>query len=140
MVGRFMATLPALILAPRSGGVRLLSAADHRGARRSRAAGYAGLLFANLLPLALMLTAAAPQAWPALALTLLLRGWAGYDVASRTLAQRLNLRSWMLLPLQDTIGFCLLMPVSRETQSCGGDGNTSSSPMAVSNCPGPGAR
>ena len=43
----------------------------------------------------------------ALIAVILLRGWAAYEVASRTLGQRLNARSWMLLPLQDLIGFCL---------------------------------
>jgi ceramide glucosyltransferase len=79
----------------------------NRSTRRSRSAGYVGQIFTNSLPLALILVAVAPQAWPALALTLLLRGWAAYDVAARTLGQRLNLRCWMLLPLQDLISFCL---------------------------------
>lgn len=79
----------------------------NRSTRRSRAAGYVGQIFTNPLPLALILVAFAPQTWPALALTVLLRVWAAHEVASLTLRQRLGVRSWILLPLQDLIGFCL---------------------------------
>jgi ceramide glucosyltransferase len=104
--------LSSYVIEHRIGAQRLRPNLSHRlrwnrSTRRSRRAGYAGQVFTNPLPLALILVAIAPQAWPALALTLLLRGWAAYDVASRTLGQRLNARSWMLLPLQDLIGFCL---------------------------------
>jgi ceramide glucosyltransferase len=104
--------LSSYVIEHRIGAQRLLPNLSHRlrwnrSTRRSRAAGYIGQVFTNPLPLTLILVALAPQAWPALALTLLLRGWAAYEVASHTLGQHLNARSWTLLPLQDLISFCL---------------------------------
>jgi ceramide glucosyltransferase len=108
----FGVILSSYVIEHRIGAQKLRPNLSHRlrwnrSTRRSRPAGYAGQVFTNPLPLALILTVLAPQAWPALALTVLLRGWAAYDVASRTLGQRLGARSWVLLPLQDLIGFCL---------------------------------
>ena len=104
--------LSSYVIEHRIGAQKLLPNFSHRlrwnrSTRRSRAAGYIGQVFTYPLPLALILMAFVPQAWPALALTVLLRGWAAYEVASRTLAQRLNVRSWTLLPLQDLISFFL---------------------------------
>lgn len=104
--------LSSYVIEHRIGAQKLLPNFAHRlrwnrSTRRSRAAGYVGQVFTNPLPLALILVAFIPQSWPVLALTVLLRAWAAYEVASRTLGQRLNVRSWTLLPLQDLIGFLL---------------------------------
>jgi ceramide glucosyltransferase len=103
--------LSSYVIEHRIGAQKLLPNLAHRlrwnrSTRRSRAAGYLGQVFTNPLPLALMLGAFAPQAWPALALTLLLRAGAAYEVASLTLGVRLDARSWMLLPIQDLLSFC----------------------------------
>ena len=79
----------------------------NRSTRRSRGAGYVGQVFTNPLALVLLLVACAPQTWPALLLTVALRAWAAHEVASRTLKVALNLRAWMLLPLQDLLSFGL---------------------------------
>lgn len=79
----------------------------NRSTRRSRAAGYVGQVFTNPLPLALLLAALAPEAWPALLFTLALRAWAGFEVAARTLRVHLGARDWILLPLQDLVSFGL---------------------------------
>lgn len=79
----------------------------NRSTRRSRGVGYVGQVFTNPLPLVLLLVACAPQAWPALGVTLALRAWAAHEVASRTLGVALNLRAWMFLPLQDLLSFGL---------------------------------
>jgi ceramide glucosyltransferase len=104
--------LSSYVIEHRIGAQKLLANLSHRlrwnrSTRRSRSAGYAGQIFTNPLPLALILAAFAPQAWPALALTLLLRAWAAYEVAARTLRVRLDARSWTLLPLQDLVSFFL---------------------------------
>ena len=79
----------------------------NRSTRRSRAAGYIGQVFTNPLPLTLLLTALVPQVWPALIITMALRSWAAYEVASCTLGVRLGVRAWTLLPLQDLTSFGL---------------------------------
>jgi ceramide glucosyltransferase len=81
----------------------------NRSTRRSRPAGYAGQLFTNPFPLALILIALAPAfAWPVLAGTVVLRVCAAADVAM-TLACRLDARFWTLLWLQDLLSFLLWM-------------------------------
>ncbi len=104
--------LSSYVIEHRIGVQKLLPNLAHRlrwnrSTRRSRGAGYAGQVFTNPVPLALILVALTPQAWPALVFTALLRAWGAYEVASRTLAQRLDVRSWTLLPLQDLISFFL---------------------------------
>jgi ceramide glucosyltransferase len=79
----------------------------NRSTRRSRPAGYAGQVFTNPLPLALLLVALAPAAWPALIVTWLLRVWAAMETACFTLGARLGARGWLLLPVQDLLSFAL---------------------------------
>ena len=59
-----------------------------RSTRRSRPAGYVGQLFTNPTPIALALAFAAPQWWPQVLLTVLLRSGAAWIVARRVLATR----------------------------------------------------
>jgi ceramide glucosyltransferase len=104
--------LSSYVVEHRIGSQSLISNLAHRmrwnrSTRCSRGAGYAGLLFTNPLPLALLLTAFTRSAWPALALTAILRAWAAYEVAAKTLKQRLTLRFWMLLVVQDMVSFGL---------------------------------
>lgn len=74
-----------------------------RSTRRSRPAGYIGQLFTMPLPLALLVCAFAPAWWPALLVTVAVRGLAAYMVSSRVLRVRI---SWVLLPIEDVLGFC----------------------------------
>lgn len=73
----------------------------NRSTRRSRPAGYAGLLFTYPLPTALLLaTASPPFAWLLLP-TLALRAWSAAEIAQSSLRQPLGLLGWSLLPVQD---------------------------------------
>jgi ceramide glucosyltransferase len=78
----------------------------NRSTRRSRPAGYAGLLFTYPLPAALLLAAAnAPIAWLILP-TLAIRGWAAVEVAQSTLGESIRTPHWWWrLPLQDGLSF-----------------------------------
>jgi ceramide glucosyltransferase len=73
-----------------------------RSTRRSRPAGYLGQLFTMPFPLALLVCIADPSWWPALPLTLFVRGIAAHVVSARVLRTRIN---WFLLPLEDLAGF-----------------------------------
>lgn len=77
----------------------------NRSTRRSRPAGYAGQLFIYPIPLALLLTAVWPSAWPALAATLFLRATAARAVSEDVLHDPLCRRLWFLIPVQDTLSF-----------------------------------
>jgi ceramide glucosyltransferase len=77
----------------------------NRSTRRSRPAGYVGQVFTNPLPLALLLWAAAPAWWPALALAAAMRAAAGWATAWYVLRDPLVRRFWWLVPLQDLAGF-----------------------------------
>ena len=74
-----------------------------RSTRRSRPAGYLGQLFTMPIPLALLLTAWNPLWWPALLVTLAIRGLAAWTVSEFVLHARIN---WLLLPVEDVAGFC----------------------------------
>jgi ceramide glucosyltransferase len=76
-----------------------------RSTRRSRPAGYWGQLFTYPLPLALLLVAAWPHAWPLLLLTAALRTGAALATAEFVLHDPLLRRQWWLLPVQDILGF-----------------------------------
>lgn len=79
-----------------------------RSTRRSRPAGYWGQIFTYPLPLALLLWASWPKAWPLVVLTLLLR--AGAALATGMIVRdSLLLRQWWLLPIQDILGFLVWM-------------------------------
>jgi ceramide glucosyltransferase len=104
--------LSSYVIEHRIGSQRFLANLAHRlrwnrSTRRSRPAGYLGQGFTNPLPLALMLVAVEPRAWPVLIGTALLRAWTAFEVAVLTLKDRPRLRLWALLPLQDLLSFAL---------------------------------
>jgi ceramide glucosyltransferase len=76
-----------------------------RSTRRSRPLGYWGQIFTYPLPLALLLCASYPAAWPALFLTLVLRGGAALVTARNIVHDPVTQKQWWLLPVQDLIGF-----------------------------------
>ncbi len=76
-----------------------------RSTRRSRPAGYVGQIFTYPVPIALALWAWEPRLWPAAVATLLLRAWTGYEVAWRVLHDKLTIRRWWCVPLQDLYSF-----------------------------------
>lgn len=102
--------LSSFVIEHRIGGQRFLANLRHRlrwnrSTRRSRPWGYAGQVFTNPLPLALLLWAVRPSWWPAVALTAALRAAAGYAVAGSVLRDPLTRRLWWLVPVQDIAGF-----------------------------------
>jgi ceramide glucosyltransferase len=76
-----------------------------RSTRRSRPLGYWGQIFTYPLPLALLLCASYPAAWPLLFLTLVLRGGAALATARNIVHDPITQKQWWLLPVQDLIGF-----------------------------------
>jgi ceramide glucosyltransferase len=76
-----------------------------RSTRRSRPLGYWGQIFTYPLPLALLLCAVYPSAWPVLFLTMILRGAAALATARDIVHDPVTQRQWWLLPIQDVIGF-----------------------------------
>ncbi len=76
-----------------------------RSTRRSRPLGYWGQIFTYPLPLALLLCAANPAAWPVLFLTIILRGAAALATARDIVHDPVTQKQWWLLPIQDVIGF-----------------------------------
>jgi ceramide glucosyltransferase len=76
-----------------------------RSTRRSRPLGYWGQIFTYPLPLALLLCAAYPAAWPVLFLTFVLRGIAAFATARNIVHDPITQKQWWLLPVQDLIGF-----------------------------------
>ncbi|MGH9634914.1 MAG: bacteriohopanetetrol glucosamine biosynthesis glycosyltransferase HpnI [Candidatus Angelobacter sp.] len=76
-----------------------------RSTRRSRPLGYWGQIFTYPLPLALLLCAACPAAWPVLFLTMILRGAAALATARNIVHDPVTQKQWWLLPVQDVIGF-----------------------------------
>jgi ceramide glucosyltransferase len=76
-----------------------------RSTRRSRPLGYWGQIFTYPLPLALLLCAVYPSAWPVLFLTMILRGAAALVTARDIVHDPVTQRQWWLLPIQDVIGF-----------------------------------
>ena len=79
----------------------------NRSTRRSRPAGYAGQLFTNPLPLALLLWAVKPEWWPAAAAAVFLRAAAGWATAGYVLRDRLTARLFILVPIQDILSFAM---------------------------------
>ncbi len=77
----------------------------NRSTRRSRPWGYVGQVFTNPLPIALLLWAAMPSAWPAMAVTAVVRAAAAWAVAGYILRDPLTARLWWLIPIQDAAGF-----------------------------------
>lgn len=77
-----------------------------RSTRRSRPAGYFGELFLRPFPLALLLAAIVPAAWPALPVTLALR-YLQAAAMRRTVAARFTWKHWLALPGQDLLSFVI---------------------------------
>lgn len=73
-----------------------------RSTRRSRPAGYAGQIFTNPLPPAIMLLLAQPGWWPVFAAACLMRVLAAQAVAGTALEGKVE---WRLLPLQDILSW-----------------------------------
>jgi ceramide glucosyltransferase len=73
-----------------------------RSTRRSRPAGYVGQLFTNPTPIALALVLVAPEWWPQLVVTAVLRACAARIVAHNVLNAPVGW--WMLIP-QDLLSF-----------------------------------
>jgi ceramide glucosyltransferase len=76
-----------------------------RSTRRSRPWGYAGQVFTNPLPLALMMVTFAPRLWPLAAITVAFRAITAWAVAGQVLEDPLTAKEWYLLPLQDMASF-----------------------------------
>ncbi|MDP9169889.1 MAG: glycosyltransferase [Acidobacteriota bacterium] len=76
-----------------------------RGTRRSRRAGYLGEIFTKPVAIALMLSIAAPRAWPWLVVSLLLRAAVVRSTALQILNDPLTKQRWLLLPLEDVASF-----------------------------------
>jgi ceramide glucosyltransferase len=81
----------------------------NRSTRRSRPWGYAGQVFTNPLPLALILLSLRPDWWPMFAAAVGLRAAAGWTVARWVLRLRLSPSWWLLLAAQDIAGFLMWM-------------------------------
>ncbi len=77
----------------------------NRSTRRSRPWGYAGQVFTNPLPLALLVWALRPGWWPVAAVTAALRAIAAWVVAGPVLRDRLTPKLWWLVPVQDVASF-----------------------------------
>ena len=73
-----------------------------RSTRRSRPAGYLGQLFTNPAPIALALSIVAPEWWPQLVVTGVLRALAAWMVARQMLGVQVG---WGLLIPQDLLSF-----------------------------------
>ncbi len=101
--------LSSYVIEHRIGSQRFMANLRHRlrwnrSTRRSRPWGYAGQVFTNPLPLALILWALAPGWWPVVLATVALRGTAAW-ATSAVLGDRLVLKRWYLLPVQDLASF-----------------------------------
>jgi ceramide glucosyltransferase len=76
-----------------------------RSTRRSRPAGYLGEIFTKPVALGLILTAAAPQFWPALVVAFALRGAVAWITAVKILRDPGIAKRWWLLPVEDIATF-----------------------------------
>ena len=76
-----------------------------RSTRRSRPVGYWGQVFTNPLPLALLLWAAEPRAWPLVVISGAFRAAAAWAVAGWVLHDLLTRSRWWLVPFQDLLSF-----------------------------------
>ena len=102
--------LSRAVVEHRIGSQRFMANMTHRlrwnrSTRRSRPAGYAGLLFTYPLQVAAALAAVEPALWWALVPAAALRGWAAYEVAVSILDDSLARRNWWLVPVQDMTSF-----------------------------------
>ena len=81
----------------------------NRSTRRSRPWGYIGQVFTNPLPLALFLWAGLPAWWPVVLVTAAFRAAAAWAAAGPGLRDRMTMRLWFLVPVQDVLGFVMWM-------------------------------
>jgi ceramide glucosyltransferase len=102
--------LSSYVIEHRIGAQRLTANLRHRlrwgrSTRRSRPRGYVGQIFTYPLPLAALAWAVAPD-WSWLAImAVILRFAAAWAAGGYVLRDRLTMRYWWLLPVQDTISF-----------------------------------
>jgi ceramide glucosyltransferase len=106
--------LSACVIQHRIGSQAMMSNLGHRlrwarSTRRSRPLGYWGQIFTYPLPIALVLLALWPHAWPLVLFTLALRAGAALATARFALRDPLFRGQWWLLPLQDILGFFVWM-------------------------------
>jgi ceramide glucosyltransferase len=78
-----------------------------RSTRRSRPAGYWGQIFTYPLAWALLLFAVNHLTWPALLLTIVLRGLAAMATARYVVHDPITQKQWWLLPVQDILGLLI---------------------------------
>jgi ceramide glucosyltransferase len=102
--------LSSYVIEHRIGSQSMMTNLGHRmrwarSTRRSRPAGYWGQIFTYPLPLALLLWASYPGAWPAVFLTLVLRSCAAIATARYVVQDPVTQKQWWLLPVQDVMGF-----------------------------------
>ena len=106
--------LSSSIIEHRIGSQGMLKNLSHRlrwarSTRRSRPAGYWGQIFTYPIPLALLLWAVVPAAWPVVPLTFLVRSAAAAATSVYMLREDGFLRNSLLLTLQDVLGFLIWM-------------------------------
>lgn len=106
--------LSSCIIEHRIGNQGMLVNLSHRlrwarSTRRSRPAGYWGQVFTYPVPLALMLWAAIPAAWPAVLMTLAVRYAAAAATSVFILREERVGANWLLIPIQDILGFLVWM-------------------------------
>ena len=106
--------LSSCIIEHRIGNQGMLVNLSHRlrwarSTRRSRPAGYWGQVFTYPVPLALMLWAAIPAAWPAVLMTLAVRYAAAAATSVFILHEERLGSNWLLIPIQDVLGFLVWM-------------------------------
>jgi ceramide glucosyltransferase len=110
----YRVVLSACVIQHRIGSQGIVPNLGHRlrwarSTRRSRRLGYWGQIFTYPLPIALVLLALWPHAWPLVLFTLALRAGAALATAHFALRDPLFRRQWWLLPLQDVLGFLVWM-------------------------------
>lgn len=102
--------LSSYVIEHRIGAQRLTANLRHRlrwgrSTRRSRPRGYVGQVFTHPLPLAALALAVAPESSSFAIAAILLRFAAAWAAGGYVLRDRLTMRYWWLLPVQDTISF-----------------------------------
>ncbi len=113
MLGRIASDLgfgvrfSSYVIEHRIGSEGLLTNLAHRmrwarTSRRSRPWGYVGQFFTHPMPVSLLAFLVCPACWPLLAVSAVLRTVEAWIVSVRILGAKVP---WMLLPLQDTLGF-----------------------------------
>lgn len=98
------------VIEHRIGSQSMAQNLDHRlrwarSTRRSRPSGYWGQIFTYPLVWALLLWLIHGAAWPLVLFTLIIRAGTAWATAGRILRDPVTLTQWLLLPLQDLLGF-----------------------------------